>query len=99
MVELIAFTCMSCNHSDLINSVFTYQNCPKCGGLFVADDFPKDSKIIAIDQLREGLDDIIGICVDYDGYRETDNLMKLIDELRHLAIDTLKKADNTLSKK
>lgn len=36
------------------------------------------------------LTDIIGLAIDYDGYRDVDNLMDLIDEMSSLAQKGLK---------
>ena len=36
------------------------------------------------------LTDIIGLAIDYDGYRDVDNLMDLIDEMSTLAQKGLK---------
>jgi len=43
--------------------------------------------------LQDFLEDITGICVDYDGYRTAEELKKLIDDIKDYTIKRLDKND------
>ena len=47
-----------------------------------------------INNPKDALRLIRGIALDYDGYREADDLMDIIDELREIAITGLAKGDD-----
>ena len=41
---------------------------------------------MTVKEIEEQFQTIVDIAVDYDGYRKSDDLLKLIDELRDMAL-------------